>query len=118
MRKEASIKISLETMPILIGVVFTYFFWKSNILLTVLFVAMLAAILAIKRYPGDLFVLIYGSALGFFLEVFQTSIAKFHNFANPDFLGLPVWMPLVWGYGFMLMKRIGIIIYEDAKQHQ
>lgn len=118
MRKEAMVKISLETVPILIGIVLTYFLWENNLLLTVLFLALLAALLAIKRYPGDIFALIYGSVLGFALEVFQTSIAKFHSFSNPDFLGIPMWMPLVWGYGFMLMKRIGIIIYEDAKQHK
>lgn len=113
MRKDAIVKIFLETVPILIGVVLTYFFWKNNFLLTVLFAALLAATLKIKYYPGDLFALLYGSAIGFALEVFQTSVAKFHSFSNPDFLGIPVWMPFVWGYGFMLMKRIGIIIYRE-----
>lgn len=117
MRKDAMVKIFLETVPIIIGVALTYFLWENNLLLTIVFTAMLTATLTIKRYPGDIFALIYGSVLGFALEVFQTSIAKFHSFSNPDILGIPIWMPLVWGYGFVLMKRIGTIIYEDARSH-
>lgn len=115
MHKKVLVKIAIETFPILFGAVVTYFLWGNNFLLALIFLAATAVILKLKYYPGDLFAFSYGALLGFGIEVFQTSIAKFHTFSNPDILGIPIWMPLVWGYGFMLMKRIGILIYEDAR---
>jgi len=28
----------------------------------------------------------------------------------PILFGIPIWLPIVWGYGFVAMKRIGIIL--------
>ena len=94
MRRKTMAKIALETLPIVFGVVVTYFLWRNNLLLTLIFLAATEVILKLKYYPGDIFAFFYGALLGFGIEVFQTSIAKFHTFSNPDILGIPIWMPL------------------------
>lgn len=115
MRLKTIFAISTETLPLLIAAGITYFFHENSILLTFIYLALIGILLFIKYKPGDLFSLCYGAVLGFAIEVFETNITRIHTFAHADFLGMPMWMPIVWGYGFMLMKRIGIIIYEDAK---
>lgn len=115
MSKKACYGILIQTLPIILGAVLTYFLWHNNMLLTALFLLITAVVLYIGWSPGDLFVFAYGTVLGFAIEFFEVNIAKFHSFSNPDFFGMPLWMPIVWGYGFVLMKRIGVIIYEDTE---
>ncbi|MEK6837384.1 MAG: hypothetical protein AABX69_01925 [Nanoarchaeota archaeon] len=116
MRLKSFLNILLQTSPIAAGAVVTYFFWQNSIVLTTIFVGMVTALLLFTYQKGDIFALIYGTILGFLLEVFEIKVAGFHSFSNPDVLGMPFWMPIAWGYGFVLMKRIGIIIYKDAQK--
>ena len=104
--------IFLETSPLLIGILLTYLFWKNNIILSIIYLVAILIILKVKYYQGDLFALIYGFVIGLLVETIGTSVSHYQSFANPDFLGIPMWLPIVWAYGFMLMKRIGVIIYD------
>ncbi len=103
-------EIFLQTIPLLIGILLSYLFWKNNILLAIIYLAMVLIILKIKYYKGDLFALIYGFIIGFLIEVIGTKVSGYQTFSNPDFLGIPFWLLLAWAYGFMLMKRIGVLI--------
>jgi hypothetical protein len=109
-------RVFLETMPLLVGVGLTYLFWRDKILLTLLYLLAIATVLKVKYYPGDFLALAYGLVLGLFVEVVGTTFAGYQKFANPDMLGIPIWLPISWAYGLMLMKRIGIIIYESRKK--
>ena len=112
MRKETLVRIVVQTIPVLLGIVLTYLFWRNSFLLTLIYLAAIAIILRIKYYSGDLFALLYGFLLGILVEVIGTSVSGYQSFTNPDFLGIPLWLPIVWAYGLMAMKRIGIIIHE------
>ncbi|MBI2176571.1 hypothetical protein HYU40_04485 [Candidatus Woesearchaeota archaeon] len=118
MRKKAIAQIALETLPLLFGAVIAYFLWSHTVLFSVILLAMIGLLFSIKRLHGDIFAFGYGMLMGFVIEVFETDIAHIHTFAAADLFGMPLWMPIIWGYGFVLMKRIGIIIYEDAKPHK
>lgn len=116
MRKETFARIVVQTIPVLLGIILTYLFWRNSILLTLIYAAAIVVILRIRYYPGDISALLYGFLLGFLVEVIGTSFSGYQSFTNPDFLGIPIWLPIVWAYGLMAMKRIGIIIYEDAAE--
>lgn len=110
--KKTLIPIFLETLPLLIGIFLTYLFWKNNIILLAVYLIAISIILKIKYQRGDLSALFYGFIIGLIVETIGTSVSHYQSFANPDFLGIPMWLPIVWAYGFMLMKRIGVIIYN------
>jgi len=112
--KKTFVPIFLETLPLLIGIFLTYLFWKNNIILLAVYLIAILIILKIKYQRGDLFALCYGFIIGLLVETVGASVSRYQSFANPDFLGIPMWLPVVWAYGFVLMKRIGVIIY-DAK---
>ena len=58
----------------------------------------------------ELNILIYGIIAGIVIEVIGTQVAGYQSFIKPDFAGIPFWLPVSWGYGFILMKRISLII--------
>jgi len=74
-------------------------------------------VLEIKYYPGDFQALIYGFIIGLIVEITGNYFVGYQNFANPSFLGIPAWLPIAWAYGFMAMKRIGVLIYKVSKKH-
>lgn len=111
--KHAVKKIFIETVPLILGVAAAYFFWENNVLLTVLFLLTITLILKTNYKQGDFFALFYGFIIGIIIEIIGTSVSGYQSFANPDFLGIPIWLPIAWAFGFMLMKRIGIIIYQS-----
>ncbi len=115
MRSKSILEIILQTFLFLVGACITYFFWKNSLLLTGIYLAILLAIFLVNYQQGDFFAFCYGAVLGFAIEVFATDITHLHTFANADFFGMPMWMPIVWGSFSLLMKRIGIIIYKDAQ---
>lgn len=115
MRWQALAAVGRETTPLFIAAGITYLFVENSLLLTAIYLAMTGLLLFLRYRHGDLFAFLYGAVLGFAIEVFETNIVHIHTFAHPDFLGMPLWMPAVWGYGFLLMKRIGMILYEDAR---
>ncbi len=117
MNKKIYFQIFWETLPLLLGIILTGLLWKHNFLLTIIYLIVIAVILKIKHYHGDIHALIYGYVIGFIIETIGTSIAGYQSFTNPDFWGIPFWLPIAWAYGFMLMKRIGIIIYEAQKKN-
>ena len=118
MRKATFAAILAQTIPIISGVLLTYIFWRNSLLLALIYIAAIAVVLKIKYYSGDFFALIYGFLLGLFVEVIGTSLAGYQSFAKPDFLGIPIWLPVVWAYGLMAMKRIGVLMREEAKNEK
>lgn len=56
----------------------------------------------------------YGIIWGFILEITSTEISGFHSFRRPDFMGIPFWLPVSWGYGFVMAKRVSLIIYTNS----
>ena len=105
-------RIFLEILPLLVGVLLTFFFWRNNMLLAVLYLCAVGVVLWVHTDPGDYHVLVLGLLIGLLVEIIGTSVSGYQSFVNPDFLGIPVWLPIAWAYGLMAMKRIGVIVYR------
>lgn len=104
-------QLAIHSSPLAFGIPLSYLFWKSNMLLLGIYVvAIMFLILSGKDRKIELQVLVYGMIAGFAIETIGTQISGYQNFMNPDILGIPYWLIVVWGYGFVLMKRISLII--------
>lgn len=105
----------LHSAPFALGIVLSYFFWRSDITLFMIYAGLvLAVIWAGKDQKTETLILIYGIIAGVVVEVIGTKVSRYQNFTNPDAFGIPYWLPVSWGYGFVLMKRIGLIIGKGS----
>lgn len=105
------LKIILHTLPLILGVGVSYFLWSSNTIILLVYITLAAAfILSGKDKKTETWIFVYGLIGGFAIETFGTYISGYQSFTLPQIWGIPYWLPVSWGYGFILMKRVGLII--------
>jgi len=105
----------IHTLPLIFGIACSYFFWKQKMLLLAIYVlVVLVLILTGKDKRTEFLIFIYGAVIGFFIETIGTQASGYESFTTHDILGIPYWLLVAWGYGFILMKRIGLIIGKGS----
>jgi TctA family transporter len=67
---------------------------------------------AIKYYKKEWKVLLLGMILGFLFEMAGNFVYKAQYWNNASLFGIPIWLPLMWGYGFIFIRRIGNILVK------
>lgn len=103
-------EVVMQTIPLLLGLFFAGLLWKYNIILLLVFIGILIAVFLIKYNKGEFIILLYGIGIGLLIEILGTYVIHYQSFANPDILGIPLWLPVAWGYAFVLMGRIAKIL--------
>jgi hypothetical protein len=53
--------------------------------------------------------------LGPFAEIISIHFGVW-QYANPTLLGIPVWLPLGWGFGIVFMKRVAETILKGVRK--
>lgn len=101
----------IHSSPLILGIFLSYLFWQSSKLLLILYLgAVFGLILMGRDRKTELWIFIYGMIIGFIIETTGTLVSGYQSFAKPEVFGIPYWLVVVWGYGFILMKRISLII--------
>jgi len=97
----------LRELPLLIGLYFTSV--EANganaKLFAVALVVVVAARLAFAAAPGDWAFALVAAVAGPAVEATIHAIGAF-DYTEPDFLGIPIWLPALWANGGLAIRRI------------
>ncbi len=113
--KKTSIKnkifqILLNVIPIILMVAFIPIF-KKDYVLTLVYSIIITTAFVIKYEQNDFLVFIVGFISMIISEYFFISTGV-ETFARKSLFGvMPLWLPLLWAYGFVVIKR-GIKIID------
>ncbi|MBI3589268.1 MAG: hypothetical protein HY093_02545 [Candidatus Liptonbacteria bacterium] len=108
-------QILIHSLPLVLGIILSYFFWRHNTDLFLIYLVLsLVVIFLGKDRKTETWIFIYGLIAGFIVETIGTEVSGYQKFTQPDLLGIPYWLVVSWGYGFVLMKRIGFIIKNNS----
>jgi hypothetical protein len=88
-----------------VGIVCVATLYRQSILLAGVLAVLAAATLSIARRPGDVLILAGGALLGPIAEIVAVAHGAW-TYDTPDFLGIPLWLPVGWGLATLLIKRI------------
>jgi hypothetical protein len=104
--------LAAHSAPFVIGIVLSYFFWRSTLLLLIIYLLMALLVVASgKDGKVEAQIFIYGVVAGTVVELWGSAISGYQHWEVTDgMLTIPYWLMVSWGYGFVLMKRIGLII--------
>jgi hypothetical protein len=72
----------------------------------------LCALLYIRRESGELHLFAFGLLLALIIEVGLGLVARSQHWEHASLLGVPYWLPLIWGYGFVVIRRVGNLIVQ------
>ncbi len=75
-------------------------------------VSILTAFLKLHRREALLFFL--GIAFGSFIEIGLRYFGYQQVWTDASFYGVPYWLPLVWGFGFVVITRLGMFVRSGA----
>ncbi|MEK7579216.1 MAG: hypothetical protein AAB460_01640 [Patescibacteria group bacterium] len=84
--------------------------YTSEKVLTLIAALFTIVILVTSPHRGEVALFCVGLLLGFFIEVDLRLLGTQQVWAKASLFGVPYWLPLVWGIGFVIITRIGIII--------
>ncbi len=105
----------VHSLPLFGGILLSYLFWETNWLLLAIYLVLSAVMIATgKDRKTEIWIIIYGMIAGFLIETVGTHISGYQSFTKPQIFSIPYWLIVVWGYGFVLMKRISLIIATDT----
>lgn len=104
-KKKIEKELIFEIILFGVGIASISLFYKNNILL--LFSLIIAWALGIKFWHKihDIFFFVTGAIVGPIGEIVCIYFGVW-QYANPTFLGIPIWLPFAWGLATMLIKRI------------
>jgi len=103
-------KVFIETLPIFFGILLSYLFWENNMLLFIIYLALTLGLIYFHKDKIEFIIFAYGILVGAIVEIIGTQVSGYQSFTKPDFGGIPIWLPVVWGYGFVAMKRISFVL--------
>ena len=61
-------------------------------------------------------VFLFGVIIGIVAEVGGDLIYKLQYWEQGSFFGIPFWLPLLWGYGFVFIRRLGNSVVKQPKR--
>ena len=97
-------QIFFNALPVLIMVVLIPLI-KNDYNLSLVYILIIVAAFYVKREKNDLLIFIFGF---FVMTIFENLFVKtgLETFQRNSLLGvMPLWLPLLWAYGFVAIKR-------------
>jgi hypothetical protein len=70
-------------------------------------VAVVALAFRIRYYRREWLLFTTGSLLGLVFEKGGDAIYKLQSWSEGSLFGIPLWLPLFWGLGFVFIRRFG-----------
>ena len=97
-------QIFLNSIPVLLMVGLIPFV-SNDYVLTLIYIVIIATTFSLKRTPNDLFIFTFGFLIMIVFEYLFISTGVEAFTRNTLFGLMPLWLPFLWGYGFVAIKR-------------
>ena len=100
----------IELLPIILGLILIIFLRTELEIFTIVFLIILLSF-KLKYHQGEIYLFLFGFIIGIILEFFGNMLLG-QRWAEASFFSIPIWLPFAWGYGFIIIRRIGNIVVK------
>lgn len=100
-----------DTLLFIISILLIVAFYQNNILLTLLLLAEWVFGLKFWHKKHDAYFFVIGAITGPLGEIVAIIFGVW-QYANPTFLGIPMWLPFAWGLAVVMIKRVAEIFVK------
>jgi len=95
----------------LVFVLFLCFIYNTEIGVFILSVLLITYTFSYKYEEGEALLFVIGLFIGTVFELTGT-LALGQKWGQSAFFMIPIWLPLFWGYGFVMMRRFGNLLVK------
>ena len=103
--KKIKKELILEFFIFAVGMAIISLFYNNNLLTTVLLIIAWSIGIKFWHKKHDIYFFMTGAVIGPLGEIACIYFGAW-EYTNPNFLGIPIWLPFAWGLATMLVKRI------------
>ena len=88
-------------------------FWhtNNNLVFTVLLIAWVVGMIFWHK-KNDIVFFVVGAVVGSLSEIFCISYGAW-LYTNPSYFGIPIWLPLGWGFALLITKRFAEVLLNS-----
>lgn len=105
-RKAAAGKeLLLDAMLFAFGVAAISLLYKNNVLLTLIIIGGWVTAIKFWHVKHDIYLFLAAAALGTAAEIVAIRFGAW-QYSNPTILGIPIWLPLLWGIAVVFINRV------------
>lgn len=80
----------------------------SELALTAFIVTVTFLIFVLKEHRNEKYLFITGILVGSFIEIGLRILGYQQTWTDASLFGVPYWLPIAWGLGFVVITRVGI----------
>ena len=78
--------------------------------LTIFILAIALITLKVSYHKRELLLFFIGLVFGLIIEIGLRQFGYQQVWIDASLYGVPYWLPLIWGFGFVIITRLGIFI--------
>lgn len=82
----------------------------NELSLTAFIITVAFCIFIVKDHRNELWLFVCGFAVGCIIEIGLRILGYQQNWAQASLFGVPYWLPIAWGVGFVLITRFGMYL--------
>ena len=86
----------------------------SEFVLTAFIVAISILTAFLKLHKRETLLFFLGVAFGSFIEIGLRYFGYQQVWTDASLYGVPYWLPLVWGFGFVVITRLGMVVRHNT----
>lgn len=106
----------VDLLLLFIGIFLSVRFWSATPFIHLGIVLLACTGIALFHSRDDISFFIGGLLLGGLGEIVATHFGVW-NYAQPDLWNIPLWIPVMWGLTFMLIRRIRNTVFRLLHRH-
>jgi hypothetical protein len=103
--KKIEKELIFEILLFAFGIAAISLFFRNNLILTPILLLAWIIGMVFWHKKNDILFFVTGAIIGPVGEIVCIYFGVW-QYANPTFLGIPIWLPFAWGLATMLIKRI------------
>lgn len=81
---------------------------EKFLMLTVILLS--GGVFALHYNAGEMALFLIGLAFGLVIEIGLRKLGSQQKWSRASLLGVPYWLPFVWGIGFVVITRLGLFV--------
>tara|TARA_Y100000310_G_C20317883_1_gene639333 strand:- start:67 stop:420 length:354 start_codon:yes stop_codon:yes gene_type:complete len=110
-------EVGIEIAPLFVATFITSYLsvlnnFTGELIITIVYLLIIGFLFAVRYNKQEFYVFLVGLVAGIIIEGWGKVINLFSWQSFNSLFSLPLWLPIAWGYAFVIMRRVGNVMMQ------